>query len=435
MNVNIDPIRLTEKQFAGLEMWGGVDYWHQAKEVRNDLRSRIESQDHEDRRFAMQYAQRANTIDALYNMLKEHPERLPADYRGSGARFSKLMRQNADPLPIPDIDMFIQDQSIVQKYYDATPMKSILDSIPGVVVDTPLTRWDVRYFIQDPDKNWPVFTRKFDDPPQVSSGIEWAQASGIGWMIGYSMGWQNQREFAGSSYDPLRYFRMLAMDRMAVMEDEFLLLGTAGQHKSTLPDTYLGLFNYTGTDTEALGAGGDNDLTAAGDIEASIQKMLTDIKDIYEPGTNIIVSTSNVYEEMFEHRTTYPESGFDAHKVWQKFFQTGHVSAWYIDDRLYANTLDATHGQMMLLRIGPETVQIQQIYNLQDMAFNSKAPGDINRMMFKGSALYYKKVGAQTHNSADLVVSQAGYSNMRFYGASPVMSTSNSGIAPLRPTF
>lgn len=315
--------------------------------------------------FEMNPAQRARFNEFAERLAHANDHSIPAEYKNVVRRHNKTWkanRINADPSLLTDESLYELIQYLARTWYEEIPLAQLL-----APVTTTLTKpaWRIKWYKVN-DAEYPEFTAggpsAFRNLEAFKLGVEPLSATGVGAAVRYDLAWTLLKESSGI-YDPAQWHNTQAMTRFGVFWDERIALGTAGEHTSgDLGVT--GLFNATGLLTQAIGAGGDNNITAAGDLDTMIYGFLGDMRTFKEPGQNILLTTSGVASEALLHdSTTTNRTEYEIIK--RKYFNSGLVSKWIIDDNILNATPATGTQRAMMFRLSDHAVKRVIVYPFQ----------------------------------------------------------------------
>lgn len=294
---------------------------------------------------------------------------LPERYHGEFKRMNETFKLNANPSLLSDEQLYLMDQQLVRTYYDTNVMARVLAPVTEYM---PNPRWVSEHYTITGD-TFPEFSKgsatAFRTIKNLKLGVEPTLTEGVGGAIKWTLPFTLIKEGADGVYNPDFWHNYKAGEIFGKFWDERLCLGTAGENTSgDLGIT--GVHNYSGLGSGQLGTG-DNTISAAGDYDIMIRKLLGGIFSVYEPGNNVIISTSGVGTELFCHDSTYTDRT-DIERIQKKYFDTGLISAHYIDNNIEADTNATNTARAMILRIGPSTCKRQIIYPLQKKPLTDK---------------------------------------------------------------
>lgn len=342
-------------------------------------------------------------LDELANPRLQIPER----YKGEFKRMNEEFKLNANPSALTDEQLYAMDQQFVRTYYAANVGAQILSPVTTYMT-TP--RWKSQHYTITGD-TFPEFskgsTQAFRTIKDLKLGVEPTINDGVGGAIKWELPFTLLREGADGVYTPAFWHSYKAGELMGVFWDERLLLGTAGEHTSgDLGVT--GLHNFSGLTTQNTGAGGDNNLAAASDIDVTARLLLGNLLSVYEPGDNIVVSTSGPPTELYCHDSSYTDST-EVERFQKKYMNPGLVSRWYVDNNMEADTNATTTGRIMMIRLGPTTVSREIIYPLQKMPLLSKEfEDDVAYAIIIADIVKYYNASAGVNCGGDQTTTSAG---------------------------
>lgn len=369
---------------------------------------------------------------------------IPPEYRGISKRMNakwKSPKLNADPSLLPDEATYEVIQYLARTWYEQQPMTQLL-----APVTTTLTKpaWMIKWYKIDQDPTpYPEFTaggpNAFRNLKAFKLGIEPLTASGIGAGLRYDLSWTLKAE-ANGIYDPEQWHNYEATKNFGVFWDERQCLGTGGEHTSA--DLGVkGVFNAASILTEAIGAGADNSVAAAGDIDAMIYQFLGDMRTFKEPGQNILLTTSGVASEVLLHDSSYTDRT-EYERIKNKWFNSGFVSKWIIDDNILNATPTTTTQRAMMFRLSEHTIKRVVVYPFQKKPLaNVEFPDDISFAFLVADIVTYIATGAPAATyayysaSANVTSTVAGFiaNGLFMQGNAPGMV--NPATPPRMPGF
>ena len=346
-------------------------------------------------------------FNSFLEQLSDPHVQIPERYRGSVKRLNKEFKLNINPAILMDEQLYAMDQQFVRTYYDTNVMAQVLAPVTSYQT-TP--RWRSQHYTIEGD-TFPEFSKgtmtAFRTIKELKLGVEPTVVDGIGGAIMWNMPFTLLREGSDGAYSPDFWHSYKAGEIFGVFWNERLALGTAGEHSSG--DLGVkGIHNYASLPTQAGGAGADNNLTAAGDIDFTLRGCLGDIYAAHEPGENVFISTSGVGTELFCHDSTYTDST-EIERIQKKYFNSGLISRWYIDNSIEADTNATTTGRFELIRIGPSTMKREIIYPLQKMPLATKMyEDDLAYAIITADVFKIYNVNVGTICAADQTTTSAG---------------------------
>lgn len=335
---------------------------------------------HDDMEFHEESVSEKSFVDAPYFEMSEQDRRrfnafaerfasnthtIPSEYKGIVKRCNKSWRSNKlnkDPSLMTDESTYELLQYLARTWYEQQPMAELL-----APVTTTLTKpaWLIKWYEVN-DAEYPEFTgggpNAFRNLKAFKLGVEPLTATGVGAAIRYDISWTLRREASGI-YDPEQWHNTEGVKKFGVFWDERLCLGTAGENTSG--DLGIkGLFNAAGLLAEIIGGGVDQDCASAGDIDAMIYQFLGDMRTFKEPGQNILLTTSGVASECLLHDSTTTDRT-EYEKLKRKWFNSGLVSKWIVDDNIVNATPTTTTQKAMMFRLSEHSLKRVIVYPFQ----------------------------------------------------------------------
>lgn len=362
-----------------------------------------------DRWFTKLPIQEQMKFNSFIEYLNDPQTLIPDRYKGSWERMNKEFKLNANPSLLSDEQLYAMDQQLVRTYYAANIGAQILAPVTTYMT---APRWKSQHYTITGD-TFPEFSKgtaqAFRTQAVLKLGVEPTINDGIGGAIKWELPFTLIREGADGVYNPDFWHSYKAGEILGVFWNERIYLGSGGEHSSGALGI-TGLHNFSGLTTQAGGAGGDNNLAAANDIDYTIRATLGNFvaDNIQEPGDNVMISTSGVPTELYCHDSSYTDRT-EVERIQKKYFDTGLISKWYVDNSMEADTNATTTGRFMIARIGPSTVNREIIYPLQKMPLNSKEfEEDLAYALIVADIIKYYNASAGVICAADQTTTSAG---------------------------
>ena len=332
---------------------------------------------------------------------------IPEEYKGSWKRMNQEFKLNADPGLLTDEQIYAMDQQLVRTYYSANVGAQIMAPVTTYM---PNPRWVSQHYTITGD-TFPEFSKgsatAFRTIKSLKLGVEPTLNQGVGGAIKWELPFTLLKEGADGAYSPDFWHSYKAGEVFGKFWNQRILLGTAGENTSG-DIGITGLHNFSGLTTQAGGAGADNNMAAAGDVDATLRLVLGNLLTVYEPGDNVFISTSGVATELFAHDSTYTDST-EVERVRKKFFNTGLVSRWYVDNDMEADTNATSTGRFMMVRMSPSTVNREIIYPFQKKPLNTKEfEDDLAYALIMADLIKYYNASAGVICAADQTTTSAG---------------------------
>ena len=340
---------------------------------------------------------------------------IPQEYKGvvrQNNNVWKSSKLNADPSLMTDESTYEVLQYLARTWYEQQPLASVLSP-----VTTTMTKpaWMIKWYTVN-DAEYPEFTaggpNAFRNIEAFHLGVEPSTQEGVGSGLRYDISWTLRKE-ANGIYDPEQWHNQEGMKKFGVFWDERLCLGTAGEHTSG--DLGIkGLFNYTSLKTEPVGITTDNNLTATGDVDAMIYQFLGDMRSFKEPGYNVLLTTSGVASEVFLHDATTDRTEYE--KIYNKWFASGMVGKWVVDDNIYAGTPTTALQYAMMFRLSEHAIRRVIAYPFQKKPIaNVEFADDLAFLFLTADILTFTNASAPQGTIAT-------------YSASSKITTTNAGF-------
>lgn len=290
---------------------------------------------------------------------------IPQYYKGHVNYLNKHFNMTINVSTLADEQMFEIDQHLVETYFAQNPIADLLSRYGSSRAQrTPA--WTAKHYGVTGEK-FPAFTKGtssgFRNAESFKLGVDPTEIDGIGAAVKIDLPWTLITEGREGVYDPEFWHNKMAIKKFGKFWDERLCLGTGGENTSG--DTGVdGIHNFAALATFAGGAGSDNILSAAGDIDFTIVTMLADLEPFNAPGHNVIISTSGVATEILLHDSANTDRT-EYERIKKKWFNSGIISEWVVDNNIEADTNANNTGRLQLLRVGPNTCMREIIYPFQ----------------------------------------------------------------------
>lgn len=364
-------------------------------------------------------------FNAFVEQLTNPETRIPEHYKGSFKRMNVLFKLNADPSALTDEQIYLMDQQLVRTYYDANVGARIL---APVTVYQPNPRWQSQHYTITGD-TFPAFSKgplnAFREPKALTLGVEPTIVDGVGGSIKWDLPFTLIKQGADGIYNPDFWHSFKAGEVLGKFWNERCYLGTAGEHTSG--DFGInGIHNYTGIGDITVAAA-----NAAGNTNTIIIQLLSDLATVYESGNNVIISTSGMATETLTHDSAYTDrSTYEVIK--KKWFDSGLVSAWYVDNDMEADANAVATQRIMMIRIGPGIVKREIIYPLQKKPLmNKEYEDDVSYALIIADIIKVYNLVGITICDGDLTCLSAGIIKAGIF----MQGSSYSPYSPPSPTF
>lgn len=350
---------------------------------------------------------------ARYNEFMHHlsnPRKvIPDSYKGAVKRMNKVFRKNIDPSLLTDEQVYEIDQYFVRTWYEQQPLAQLLNPVTSFM---PVPRWLSKHYTVE-GGDYPEFTEGGPNAFRVAKtstvGVEPSTATGVGAAIRIDLSWTLLKEAQDGAYNPEMWHNHVAMKNFGVLWDQRLALGTAGEN-SPNDLGVLGLHNTTSLPTEAFGAGADNNLTAGwADLDIMFAQALGDLRSSKEPGPIVCVSTSGVASECLLGESSYTDRT-DYQRIKEKWFDSGLIWKWIVDDNIEADTNATTTGRLQFVKLSPHILKRQVIYPFQKKPnTNTEFADDVAYTYLTADILKYYNLSGSTICSGDITTTVAGF--------------------------
>ena len=356
---------------------------------------------------ASQWYQRLNASDkAMFDRLVhnlQHPiSRIPDEYRAHTNRYNSAFKRMNIASVLTQEQLYEIDTTFAQTYYDSNVTQQILAPVTKVM---PIPKWQSKMYTVSGDA-YPNFTEKdFNNIAWFRLGVDQTMEGGLGQIIGYHLPWTTIDEGKEGLYDIQTWHALKAGVMMGKNWEERYWFGSGGLN-STGDIGVTGLLNEA--DLSALyaaGANDDNNVTAALDIDFTLNLFLGVLKSIHEPGDIVVCSTPGMAQELLSHDQA--TTGLtELEVIWKKYFATGLIQEWWIVNEMAEETLAAAKQTFIMFKRSPLTMSREIIYPLQTVPVGAKTwQKDIKEVMLQADLIKWRNTSAAVpamHTTVDL---------------------------------
>lgn len=330
-------------------------------------------------------------FDRLVYNLQNPISRIPDEYIGHTQRYNEVMKRFNIASVLTQEQLYEIDTTFAQTYYDNNVTAQILAPITKVM---PIPKWQSKMYTVSGDK-YPNFVEKdFNNIAWFRLGVDQSFEGGLGQVIGYHLPWTVIDEGREGLYDIQAWHALKAGVMMGKNWEERYWFGSGGLN-STGDIGVTGLLNEADL-TSAYGAGAndDNDVTAALDIDFTLERFLGVLKSVLESGDIVVCSTPGIAEELLYHDQA--TTGLtELEVIWKKYFATGLIQEWWIVNEMAEETLAAAKQTFIMFKRSPLTMSREIIYPLQTVPVDMKLwRKDIKEVMLQADLIKWRNTSA-----------------------------------------
>ena len=364
-------------------------------------------------------------FNAFVEQLSNPNTRIPDHYKGSFKRMNALFKLNADPSALTDEQIYLMDQQLVRTYYDANVGARLL---APVTVYQPNPRWQSQHYTITGD-TFPAFSKgpvnAFRDPKAISLGVEPTVVDGVGGSIKWDLPFTLIKQGADGIYNPDFWHSFKAGEIMGKFWNERIYLGTLGEHTSG-DFGITGIHNYASLPTVTISAA-----NAAGNLNTITIQFLAELVSCHEPGNNVLLTTSGYATESLLHDTAATDRS-EYEVLQKKFYDSGLVSAWWVDNDMEKDTNATTTGRIEMIRMSPAVLKREIIYPLQKKPLlNKEYQDDVSYALIIADVIKIYNVDGIAICDADDTTGSAGVIKAGLF----MKGKDYQPYAPLSPTF
>ena len=327
----------------------------------------------------------------VYNL--QHPlSRIPDEYRQHTERYNAIGKEVKNIASVLTQEQLYEiDTTFAQTYYDSNVTQQVLAPITKVM---PIPKWQSKMYTVSGD-TYPNFVEKdFNNIAWFKLGVDQTFEGGLGQIIGYNLPWTVVDEGRDGLYDIQTWHALKGGVMMGKNWEERYWFGSAGLH-STGDIGVTGLLNEADlTSLFGAGAGDDNNVATALDIDFTFERFLGALRTVYEPGDIVVCSTGGIPEELLCHDQA--TTGLTELEVlWKKYFATGLVKEWWIINEMAEETLATTKQTFIMFKRSPLTMSREIIYPLQTVPVDMKLwRNDIKEVMLQADLIKWRNTSA-----------------------------------------
>jgi hypothetical protein len=330
-------------------------------------------------------------FDRLVNNLQNPISRIPEEYLSYNNRYNEALKRANVASMLTQEQLYEIDTTFAQTYYDNNVTSQILAPITKVMS---IPKWQSKMYTVSGDK-YPNFVEKdFNNIAWFRLGVDKTFEGGLGQVIGYHLPWTLIDESREGLYDIQAWHALKSGVTMGKNWEERYWFGSGGLN-STGDIGVTGLLNEADLSTAyAIGAGEDNNVTAALDIDFSFDLFLSGLKTVYESGDVIVCSTPGIAQELLLHDQA--TTGLTELEVlWKKYFATGLVQEWWIINEMAEETLATDKQTFIMFKRSPLTMSREIIYPLQTIPVDMKLwRKDVKEVMLQADLIKWRNTSA-----------------------------------------
>lgn len=336
-------------------------------------------------------AEEKGYFDRLVNHLQNPISRIPLEYASYTQRYNEALKRMNVASHLTQEQLYEIDTVFAQTYYDNNVTSQVLAPIT-TVMSSP--KWQSKMYTVSGD-TYPNFVEKdFNSIAWFKLGVEMSLEGGLGQIIGYHLPWTIIDESREGLYDIQSWHALKGGVMMGKNWEERYWFGSGGLN-STGDIGVTGLLNEADlTSSYGAGAGDDNNVTAALDIDYTLKRFLGVLRTVYEPGDIVVCSTAGIAEELLSHDSS--TTGLtELEQVWKKYFATGLISEWWIINEMAEETLAAAKQTFIMFKRSRYTMAREIIYPLQTMPVGGKFfEKDIKEVMLQADLIKWRNTSA-----------------------------------------
>lgn len=357
---------------------------------------------------ASQWYERLNVADKglmreLNNDLINRPHKFLDVYTRNEYkhRANTLGKQNA---VIPAESLYTLDNYVARTFYNANPMGQIL--APVTTVNASKAQESKVYTGTDYGQAKLVGAHgSWNSPPMIGMAVSPAFIKALGVHAGYQLSFSEIDE--AGLYDIEWYWALKCGEKVGYLNDEKECLGENAEHAEVDTTLVNGVHNYGSLQTATFGVG-DNVITTQGDLRTGLFNALSSLLTVYEPGENILITTSGVHAETLLQQDSYGVTDFSVIK--RDLFDTGYIKEWWVDNNIEADANATTTGRAMILRRGINCEKYEIVYPLQSKLMSDKQfPDDVKVMLMVMGIYKMYNANCGVICSGDITSTTAGF--------------------------
>lgn len=345
---------------------------------------------------ASQWYTRLNTeekgyFDRLVYNLQNPISRIPDEYLRHTTRLNDTLKRMNVASVLTQEQLYEIDTTFAQTYYDNNVTSQILAPVTKVMRSP---KWQSKMYTVSGDK-YPNFVEKdFNNIAWFRLGVDKVFEGGLGQVIGYHLPWTLIDESRDGLYDIQAWHALKSGMMMGKNWEERYWFGSGGLH-STSDIGVTGLLNEANLSALfSVGAGEDNNVTTALDLDFSFNLFLGGLKNVYEAGDVVVCSTPGIAQELLLHDQA--TTGLTELEVlWKKYFATGLVQEWWIINEMAEETLSTSKQTFIMFKRSPLTMSREIIYPLQTVPVDMKLwKKDIKEVMLQADLIKWRNTSA-----------------------------------------
>ena len=336
-------------------------------------------------------AEHKGYFDRLVYNLQNPISRIPDEYLKHTNRLNDTLKRMNVASVLTQEQLYEIDTTFAQTYYDNNVTSQILAPVTKVMRSP---KWQSKMYTVSGDK-YPNFVEKdFNNIAWFRLGVDKVLEGGLGQVIGYHLPWTLIDESRDGLYDIQAWHALKSGMMMGKNWEERFWFGSGGLH-STSDIGVTGLLNEA--DLSALysvGAGEDNNVTTALDLDFTFNLFLGGLKTVYEAGDIVVCSTPGIAQELLLHDQA--TTGLTELEVlWKKYFATGLVQEWWIVNEMAEETLSTSKQTFIMFKRSPLTMSREIIYPLQTVPVDMKLwKKDIKEVMLQADLIKWRNTAA-----------------------------------------
>lgn len=355
-------------------------------------------------------AQEKGYFDRLVYNLQNPISRIPDDYITHTHRYNEALKRMNVASVLTQEQLYEIDTTFAQTYYDNNVTSQILAPVTKVMTSP---KWQSKMYTVSGD-TYPNFVEKdFNNIAWFRLGVAATFEGGLGQIVAYHLPWTLLDESREGLYDIQAWHALKAGMLMGKNWEERYWFGSQGLH-STAKLGVTGLLNEADlTSAYGAGAGDDNNIATALDIDYTLERFLGVLRTVYESGDIIVCSTAGCAEELLCHdQATTGLSELEL--VWKKYFATGLIQEWWIVNEMAEETLAAAKQTFIMFKRSPLTMSREIIYPLQTVPLDAKLwQRDIKEAMLQADLIKWRNTSAavpamHTTVNLDITASKIG---------------------------
>ena len=322
-------------------------------------------------------------------------------------------RANANPTGLTIEQILKQDRHFHRTYVNNNIYAQMMSSNGCTSFMSGSKAWELKHH-KLTNYGWPRFSHNFQDLGAINVGPEGVKSVGYGWGTKWDIPWTVMDQAAGGIYDPDYWLLFMNSQQMGIFGDERGFLGGAGENTTGKGAPNLtGIHNTSGAATVQLGLGNDDDMAnGKEDFDDMFIMMLQSMNSnaIYGTSKRVFVSTSGLACETLDNDSAVGDLKTLYQQIQDKWFKSGIIDEWYIDNNIEADTNATNTQRAMLLALSPNYIKRTIVYPLQRKARLDKTySDDLAFAYITGDILQVYDANAIVNGDADLTTTYAGF--------------------------